>query len=293
MQFWLKAHHFQSEAMPHVLSGVPDNQYSIVTNIRSRFTSATTGQEENVKDKTQVKKRKLVKDERHVKKKQQSSKGEEKQAGKVRKVKSAKRREGHTRRMAFYRASALSKKDPQRYSAMITCHKYGNQPIHERPIPKVQKRDANGVVRFASDCSGLGTDAISTKQACHKGGQKIEIEFMTEAVKQTRKMHAALCKFHALKPKSKFSDIARRLGCKDLDLYVVGPPCQPWSQQTHGDGAEDEKGRGLVIYLVCDFIRSNNPKSFFIENVLGLLKRHPVDFAAILHSLVEADYKTS
>ena len=246
-----------------------------------------------MKDKTQVKKRKLVKDERHVKKKQQSSKGEEKQAGKVRKVKSAKRREGHTRRMAFYRTGALREKDPQRYSAVIACHKYRNQPIHAQPIPKVQKRDANGVVRFASDCSGLGTDAISTKQACHKGGQKIEIEFMTEKVKRTRMMHATLNKFHALKPKKKFSDIARRPGCKDIDLYVAGPPCQPWSLQTQGKGAEDEKGRGSVIYLVCDFVRSSKPKSFIIENVPGLLKRHPVDFAAILHSFVEADYKIS
>ena len=217
-----------------------------------------------MKDKTQVKKRKLVKDKRHVKKKQQSSKGEEKQAGKDRKVKSAKRRrEGHTRRMAFYRASALSKKDPQRYSAMITCHNYRNQPMHERPIPKGQKRGANGVVRFASDCSGLGTDAISTAQACHEGCQKIEIEFMTEKVKRTRMMHATLSKFHALKPKKKFSDIARRPGCKDIDLYVAGPPCQPWSQQTHGDGAEDEKGRGTVIYLVCDFHTLQQAQIFY------------------------------
>ena len=151
-------------------SEVPGSQSSIVTNIRLRFTSATTGQEENVKDKTQVKNRKLVKDKRHVKKKQQTSKGEEKQAGKDRKVKSTKRREGHTRRMAFYRASALSKKDPQRYSAMITCHKYRNQPTHEWPMPKGKKRDANGVVRFAFDCSGLGIDAIATKQACHDHG---------------------------------------------------------------------------------------------------------------------------
>ena len=74
---------------------------------------------------------------------------------------------------------------------------------------------------------------------------------------------------------------------------MAGPPCQPWSQQTHGDGAEDEKGRCTVIYLVCDFVRSSKPKSFIIENVLGLLRKHPVDFAAILHSLVEADYKIS
>jgi DNA (cytosine-5)-methyltransferase 1 len=55
----------------------------------------------------------------------------------------------------------------------------------------------------------------------------------------------------------------------DIDLYVCGFPCQPFSQAGNRKGFEDT--RGNVFFSCLDVIKKKKPKVFILENVKGIL----------------------
>ena len=55
----------------------------------------------------------------------------------------------------------------------------------------------------------------------------------------------------------------------DIDLYVCGFPCQPFSQAGKGEGLRDR--RGNVFFSCIDTIKAKKPKYFILENVKGIL----------------------
>lgn len=55
----------------------------------------------------------------------------------------------------------------------------------------------------------------------------------------------------------------------DIDLYVAGFPCQPFSNAGLALGLEDH--RGNVFYACLDVIKRKQPEMFVLENVRGLL----------------------
>ncbi len=81
------------------------------------------------------------------------------------------------------------------------------------------------------------------------------------------------------------SRILRRVGgVPRVDHYVAGPPCGPWSLQGSRNAlkdtgtTQDNSNRGLVLYDVAGYIVSRQPKTFIIEEVVGLAtgERRPV-----------------
>ena len=55
----------------------------------------------------------------------------------------------------------------------------------------------------------------------------------------------------------------------DIDLYVCGFQCQPFSQAGKRKGFEDK--RGNVFWSCLEVIKKKQPKYFILENVKGLL----------------------
>ena len=55
----------------------------------------------------------------------------------------------------------------------------------------------------------------------------------------------------------------------DIDLYVAGFPCQPFSQAGDKKGFKDK--RGNVFWSCLDVIKLKKPKYFILENVRGIL----------------------
>ncbi|MFM7984990.1 MAG: DNA cytosine methyltransferase, partial [Candidatus Fonsibacter sp.] len=74
----------------------------------------------------------------------------------------------------------------------------------------------------------------------------------------------------------------------EVDLYVAGPPCQPWSAMGQQRGLNDI--RGTVFYQVLHFVRQRPPRVAFIENVRGLLARHPCELFDVVQIIKESGY---
>ena len=130
------------------------------------------------------------------------------------------------------------------------------------------------------------------KQACIKKGIAVDFKFMSEADPSTRKMHSALGQYHGLKPQAKVSDLMNAPSINDMDFYIAGPPCPSYST-LNARGAGGDDARGTVLYHVCQYIMKNKPKTFVIENVAGLMRKHPKDFAVVLTNLSTAGYQVT
>lgn len=57
---------------------------------------------------------------------------------------------------------------------------------------------------------------------------------------------------------------------KQIDLYCVGFPCQPFSSLGREKGFKDTN-RGQIFFYIYDFIKTVEPTVFILENVVALL----------------------
>jgi len=67
----------------------------------------------------------------------------------------------------------------------------------------------------------------------------------------------------------------REIPEEPLDCYGTTPPCQAFSISGKRLGKEDR--RGILFFNSLEFIKKNKPKTFWFENVKGLLSHDKVD----------------
>ena len=67
-------------------------------------------------------------------------------------------------------------------------------------------------------------------------------------------------------------DITDARDCQGVDLYLAGPPCQPWSLNNTA-AAEENDPRGQLFNASVSFICEARPRAFIIENVCGLASK--------------------
>lgn len=118
-------------------------------------------------------------------------------------------------------------------------------------------------IKVGTDFSGIGSPEMALKLL----GIDHKQIFACEIDKYARKSFEAI---HG-KPNTFYEDITKRNYSEvpQLDLYVAGFPCQAFSMAGKRKGFDDV--RGTLFFNVADFIRINQPKSFILENVKGLL----------------------
>jgi DNA (cytosine-5)-methyltransferase 1 len=56
----------------------------------------------------------------------------------------------------------------------------------------------------------------------------------------------------------------------DIDVYVAGFPCQPFSSAGIKKGFADKRGK--VFFKIADMLEKLQPKVFVLENVSGLVR---------------------
>ena len=117
-------------------------------------------------------------------------------------------------------------------------------------------------MRVGSDFSGVG----AFNQALNRLGIKYEEVFACERDKYARQTFI----HNYGEPKYYPHEVENRdIPKEPLDIYVSSPPCQPFSQAGRRQGKTDV--RGTYFYNTYEFIKTNRPRYFIIENVLGLI----------------------
>ncbi len=117
-------------------------------------------------------------------------------------------------------------------------------------------------MKVGTDFSGIGAPEMALKYL----GIDFESMFACEIDKYARQSFKQL---HS--PKTLYNDITKRnhKDVEQLDLYVAGFPCQSFSVAGKRKGFDE--ARGTLFFNVAEFIKDNQPKTFILENVKGLL----------------------
>lgn len=137
------------------------------------------------------------------------------------------------------------------------------------------------MLKIGTDCSGIE----SPIQALKNIGVQFEHVFSSEIDKYAIQSIKA-----NFEPKYLYGDITERdsSDLPDIDLYVCGFPCQPFSHAGKRKGMEDK--RGNIFWTCLDVIKTKKPKYFILENVPGLMTHNGGNtWNTIWSSLCELD----
>ena len=91
-------------------------------------------------------------------------------------------------------------------------------------------------------------------------------------------------------PKLFFDDIATReiSHVPEVDIYVAGFPCQPFSTAGKQQGFSDDKGRGTVFFHIVEYLKAKRPKVFILENVKGIVSLENGKYLKSIISVLES-----
>ncbi len=158
-------------------------------------------------------------------------------------------------------------------ATMVTKAKVGRAPPPNRLTPECLallqdrrgvKRKANfdvpSYVSLGSDCAGYSSEGIALEllHVPHKHA------FASE--KDAKKRHL-LYAAHGKRSMKYFADVTTRDHslCPEVDLYVFGAPCQPWSPAGNNAGLHDRGGRGVVFFHCLNYVNVRRPRAVLVE----------------------------
>jgi len=124
------------------------------------------------------------------------------------------------------------------------------------------KQQIDQPLRIGTDCSGIEAAIQSLRQLGVPHRHLFSSDIDKYCIKSINANY---------NPEILYGDMTKRdqSTLPDIDLYVCGFPCQPFSQAGHRKGFKDN--RGNVFFSCIDVIRTKQPKYFILENVKGLL----------------------
>ena len=137
------------------------------------------------------------------------------------------------------------------------------------PPPKRRRHDDSQVLTLAGDCDGLGAGAVALKMIL--GGNRFRHLWASEICPATKVLLAAS------HPDIEhiYDDVTLRdhTTLPQPDVYVSGPPCQPFSIAGKGLALGDCRSKALIS--VVETISTAKPNVFLVEEVAALMSRCP------------------
>ncbi len=117
-------------------------------------------------------------------------------------------------------------------------------------------------LKVGTDCSGMEAPIQALKNLRIPFSHEFSCDIDPHCEKTIRANYT---------PKRFYHDITQRNNKTTpyVDLYVCGFPCQPFSSAGKRRGTYDL--RGTIVYHCIDYIRTQKPLFFILENVKGLL----------------------
>lgn len=127
------------------------------------------------------------------------------------------------------------------------------------------------LLRVGTDCSGIEAPIQALIQMKIPFRHVFSSEIDKYCIQSIKANYSPEIIFGDKEGKYPEGDITKRdIGdVPDIDLYVCGFPCQPFSQAGERKGFQDK--RGNVFFSCLKVIKIKQPKYFILENVKGLL----------------------
>ena len=147
-------------------------------------------------------------------------------------------------------------------------------------------------IRLGSDCAGLGSDYVSLRIILDDS-IKIKTKFVAEMDENKLQWLKAIASFLGNDtPEIIYKNVLERDNdnAPDLDIFVSGAPCPPFSSAGAGGGMADSRG-WLILHSV-KYVLRKRPPIFVLENVRGLTTaKHKWILKRISKCLTKAGYK--
>jgi DNA (cytosine-5)-methyltransferase 1 len=126
------------------------------------------------------------------------------------------------------------------------------------------------MLRVGTDCSGIEAPIEALRQLNIPYEHVFSSEIDKYCIKSIKANYTPKIIFGDPDGPFKNGDIRERniKDVPDIDLYVCGFPCQPFSQAGERKGLNDK--RGNVFFSCLEVIKIKQPKYFILENVKGL-----------------------
>jgi DNA (cytosine-5)-methyltransferase 1 len=142
--------------------------------------------------------------------------------------------------------------------------------MDDNPILKFIDHSTS-ILRVGTDCSGIEAPIQALRQLGIPFKHVFSSEIDKYCIKSIKANYYPEIIFGDPDGPFKDGDITKRKieDVPDIDLYVCGFPCQPFSQAGKKKGFDDK--RGNVFWSCLEVIERKQPKYFILENVLGLL----------------------
>ena len=118
------------------------------------------------------------------------------------------------------------------------------------------------IIRIGTDCSGIEAPIQALRNINIYFSHEFSSDIDRYCIDSIRANYT---------PKKIFTDITKRniKEVPDIDLYVCGFPCQPFSLAGNKKGTKDKRGK--IFYSCLEVIKYKKPKYFLMENVKGLV----------------------
>jgi len=127
------------------------------------------------------------------------------------------------------------------------------------------------MLKIGTDCSGIEAPIQALKQLKIPFKHLFSSEIDKYCIKSIKANYKPEIIFGDKDGSFPEGDIRKRnvKDVPDIDLYICGFPCQPFSSAGERKGLNDD--RGNVFYSCLEIIKNKHPTYFILENVKGLL----------------------
>lgn len=91
------------------------------------------------------------------------------------------------------------------------------------------------------------------------------------------------------RPVTFYKDVRKRdsTTAPQVDLFIFGPPCQPWSSAGLQEGLKDSRGR--LLFASLDYLAEKRPRCFIMEEVIKVRSNRKV-FGDLTRRMEDAGY---
>lgn len=150
--------------------------------------------------------------------------------------------------------------------------------VKEHKNKRPPKMAPSGKLRVFSDCAGISSELIALRLL---GLTSEHMDFVGGSEMDATKRCMMQCVHRECHMPTNGNAVEKDLFHRSLeatqasDLYIAGFPCPAYSALGKKKGAQDGKGRGLLVFEGLKYIAKWKPSVVVLENVAGFLnKKH-------------------